>query len=208
MRKITHNELDQVADQMLAIFFDEVDVAMVTQGVNADTAKIIIRENLYRDMEYFFTYGDVFVTDDAMSGIVTLIDGKRFSIVKKTIRTMKSNKIITKAATKEELKQLNSNAKKVQEVHSINWYKKRDTVPFYLAHIGIDKAKRGQGICSEMMAFVFDYIKKQRSELVLETFSDRNAAIYEHYGFETVEIVESRDKHIKEYRMLKKLSCT
>ena len=205
MRRITQNELEQVADQMLAIFFDEVDVSMVTEGINAGTAKIIIRENLYRDMEYFLRYGDVFVTDEDMSGIVALIDGKKFSSFKKMIQSLKSNKIITKAATKEELRLLNSNAKKVQNVHSFKWYKKRKPVPYYLAHIGVDKNKRGKGLCREMMEFVFDYVKGYNSELVLEAFSDKNASIYEHFGFETVEIVESNDKRIKQYRMLKKL---
>ena len=205
MRKITRNELEQIADQMLAIFFEEVDVSIVTQGINTNTAKIIIRENLYRDMEYFHKYGDVFTTGEDMSGIVTLIDGKKFSLFKKTILSLKSNKIITKAATKEELKLLNSNAKKVQEVHSFNWYKKRDNVPYYLAHIGVDKNKRGKGICREMMGFIFDYTKKYNSELVLETFSDDNASIYKHFGFEVIEIAESKDKHVKQYRMLKKL---
>ena len=51
MRKIIQNELEQIADQMLAIFFEEVDVSMVTQGIDADTAKTIIRENLYRDID-------------------------------------------------------------------------------------------------------------------------------------------------------------
>ena len=205
MRKMTQNELEQTADKMLEIFFDEVDVSMVTQGINADTAKIIIRENLYRDMEYFYKYGDVFITGDDMSGIAALIDGKRFSIFKKTLMSLKSNKIFAKAATKEDMNLLNSNAKKVQEVHSFNWYKNRDNVPYYLAHIGIDKNKRGKGICREMMEFIFDYTKKYNSELALETFSDKNAAIYEHFGFEVDEIVESTDKNIKQYRMLKKL---
>jgi len=55
------------------------------------------------------------------------------------------------------------------------------------------------------MEFVFDYTKKYNSELALETFSDNNASIYEHFGFEVIEIVESKDKQIKQYRMLKKL---
>ena len=205
MRRIAQNELEQIADQMLAIFFDEIDVSAIVQGINADTAKIIIRENLYRDMEYFYKYGDVFITDDEMRGIIALIDGKKFSLFKKTILLLKSNKIITKAATKEELKQLNSNAKKTQEVHSFNWYKKRDNVPYYLAHLGIDKNSRGKGICRKMMEFVFDYTKKCNSELVLETFSDKNANIYKHFGFEIVEVVESKDKQIKQYRMIKEL---
>ena len=205
MRRMKENELEQIADQMLDIFFDTVDVSNVTEGIKPDTAKKIIHENLYRDMEYFYKYGDVFITDEDMSGIAALIDGKKFSFFKKTMLSLKSNKIITKAATKEEMKLLNSNAKKVQEVHSFNWYKKRDNVPFYLAHMGIDKNKRGMGICREMMDFVFDYTKKYNSELALETFSDDNASIYKHFGFEVVEIVESKDARIKQYRMLKKL---
>jgi len=85
------------------------------------------------------------------------------------------------------LKILNGNARKVQETHSFNWYKKRDNIPFYLAHIGVDKNQRGKGICRKMMDFVFDYIKKYNSELALETFSDSNASMYKHFGFEVME---------------------
>ena len=205
MRKIKEAELGQIADQMVNIFFDEVDVSNVTAGINPDTAKKIIRENMYRDMEYFYTYGDVFITDDDMSGVVALIDGKKFSLLKKTLFSLKSNKVITKAATKDELKLLNSNAQKVQKLHSFNWYKKRANVPYYLAHIGVDKNKRGMGICRGMLDFVFDYTQKYNSELALETFSDTNASMYEHFGFEVVATVESEDKRIKQYRMIKKL---
>ena len=205
MRKMKEDELGKIADQMLEIFFDEVDVSNVTAGIKPDTAKKIIRENLYRDMEYFSKYSEVFITDDDMSGIVALIDGKKFSLLKKTLLSLKSNKTIANAATKDELKLLNSNAKKVQKVHSFNWYKKRAHVPYYLAHIGVDRNKRGMGICREMMDFVFDYTKKYNSELALETFSDKNASIYEHFGFEVAAIVESEDKCIKQYRMIKRL---
>ena len=83
MRQMKENELDQIADQMLDIFLDEIDVSTVTAGIPPATAKKIIRENLYRDMEYFYRYGNVFVTDEDMSGIVALIDGKKFSLFKK-----------------------------------------------------------------------------------------------------------------------------
>ena len=205
MRRIRQNDLEQIADQMLEIFFDEVDIMIITEGINTNTAKKIVRENLYRDMEYFHKYGEVFINDEDMGGILTLIDGKKFSLFKKTILSLKSSKTITKLATKEELKLFNSNSKKIQEIHSFNWYKKRNNVPFYLAHIGVDKNKRGQGICREMMEFAFDYTQKYNSELALETFNDINVSIYEHFGFETVETVVSKDQHIKQYRMVKAL---
>ena len=204
MRRMKEDELEQIADKMVDIFFDEVDVSNVTAGIDPDTARKIIRAYMHGDMKYFCTKGDVFVTDD-LSGIVALIDGRKFSPLKKALMSLKSNKIITKVATKDEMRILNDNAKKVQTVHSFNWYKKRTNVPYYLAHIGIDKEKRGTGICREMMEFVFDHVKRYNSELALETFSDKNASLYEHFGFETVAVVESEDKSIKQYRMLKKL---
>lgn len=205
MRKLKAHELDQAADQMLEIFFGELDMELVTAGIASDGARIIMRENLYGDMEYFLKYGDIFISDEEMSGILVLIDGKKFSLLKKVLMSFKSNKLLSKAVTKEELKKLNNNSRKVQEVHSFNWYKKRRPIPYYLAHIGIDKTKRGQGIFREMMEFAFDYARKNNTEMVLETFSDKNALIYKHFGFEVVKIAESKDKSIKQYRMLKTL---
>ena len=56
-----------------------------------------------------------------------------------------------------------------------------------------------------MLEFVFDYTKKYNNEIVLETFSDKNASVYQHFGFEVAEVVEAKDKILKEYRMIKKL---
>lgn len=205
MRRIKKEELDQVARSMVEIFFDELEISTVTKGIDPDKAKEIMYENLYCDMEYFYRYGDVFVSDDDISGIVTLIDGKKFSIIKKTILSLKSSRKIAKIATKEEIKTLNTNAKKFQGVHSFNWFKKRKNVPFYLAHIGVAEKKRGQGICRQMLEFVFDYTKQYNNEIVLETFTTENVSIYQHFGFEVVETVEAKDKMLKEYRMIKKL---
>ncbi len=205
MRKIEENELEKVTKQILEIFFDEITIATTVKGINSNTAREIMYENLYRDMEYFYKYGNIFVYDDDFSGIVTLIDGKQFSIIKKTLLSLKSNKKILSIASKEEIKLLRSNAKKVQKIHSYNWYKKRKNIPFYVAHLGIDKDKRGQGIFREMMDFLFDYVKNYNNEIALETFTLNNVEIYEHFGFEVVDKSETKNKKMIEYRMIKRI---
>lgn len=205
MRRMQEHELEQVSNHMLEIFFEEIDISTAVKGINQNTARTVIYENLYSDTEYFYKYGDVFIYDDDISGIVVFINGKKFSNFKKTLLSLKSNKKILEAANKEEIKIMTANARKIQEAHSFNWYKKRKNIPFYLAHIGIDKEKRGKGICREMLEFVFDYAKKYNNEIVLETFNIDNVHLYEHFGFEVIQTGESKDKTLTEYRMIKKL---
>jgi ribosomal protein S18 acetylase RimI-like enzyme len=205
MRKINENEFEQVSRQMLEIFFDEIDIQIAVKGVNTDTAKKVIYQNLYDDVEYFYKYGEVYTYDDEFSGLVFIIKGKKYSMFKKILQSLKSNKILLQIASKEEIKLLTSNAKKIQEVHSPNWFKKRKSPTLYLAHVGIAQAKRGQGIFREMMEFVFEYARKDYKEIAIETFNDKNVKIYEHFGFETITMLESADKSIKGYRMIKKL---
>lgn len=205
MRKAKKNDLEQVAKSMLEIFQNELDITTVSEGIDPVKAKAIIYEDMYCDAEYYYRYGDIFVWDDDFSGIVMLIEGKKFSILKKTILSLKSGKKITKIATKEELKKMKSNSKKVQAIHSFNWYKKRKNSTLYLAHIGIAEEKRGSGLCRQMLEFVFDYAKIYNSEIALETLTAKNVSIYEHFGFEVVETFASKDNILNEYRMIKKL---
>ena len=205
MRKIKENELEQAAQKMLEIFFDTLDISITIKGIDTEKAKKVIYESLYWDMVYYSKYGDVFTYDDDFSGIIFLIDGKHHSFFKQAIISLKAGKKTRAVLNKEEVKIFATNSRKVQAVHSFNWYKKRENVPYYLAHMGIDKGKRGTGIFRKMMEFTFDYVKKYNTEIAIETFVPENASIYEHMGFELVEAVESEDKTFKEYRMIKEL---
>ncbi len=205
MRRIRTDELEQATQKMLEMFIDTLDISIVTKGINPEKARIVIYENLYWDMVYYHKYGDVFTYDDDFSGIVFLIDGKKFSFMKMAMISSKAGKKIKSVLSKEEMKLFAANCQKAQEAHSFKWYKKRKNVPYYLAHIGIDVEKRGTGIFRKMMEFVFEYAKKENTEMAIETFDPKNAAIYEHVGFELMETAESKDKSITEYRMLKVL---
>lgn len=55
------------------------------------------------------------------------------------------------------------------------------------------------------MEGLFKYLKQKSNYVVLETLSSSNVAIYEHFGFEVKEVSETKNKELKEYRMIKKL---
>ena len=205
MRRIIENEFDLATKQMLEIFFDTLDISIATKGIDAEKSKKVIYENLYWDMVYYHKYGEVFTYDDDFGGIVFLIDGKKSSFFKQAIISSKASKTIKSVLTKDEIKVFADNSKKVRAVHSFKWYKKRKNVPYYLAHMGIDKNLRGTGVFRKMMEFVFEYVKEHNTEIALETFVAENASIYRHMGFELVDTVESADKAFVEYRMIKTL---
>ena len=205
MRKIKENEFGLATKQMLEIFFDTLDISIAIKGIDTEKSKKVIYENLYWDIVYYYKYGEVFTYDDDFGGIVFLIDGRKSSFIKQAIISLKASKTIRSVLTKEEIKIFADNTKKVRAVHSLNWYKKRKNIPYYLAHMGIDKNKRGTGVFRKMMEFVFEYVKKYNAEIALETFVAENVSIYKHMGFELVGTVESADKTFKEYRMIKTL---
>ena len=108
--------------------------------------------------------------------------------------------------SKEEKEQLQNNIEPIKEVHSSNWYKKYCKNPYYILQFAIAKDMRGKGIARKMLEELFDYAAKTNSCIVLETFTESNVPMYEHFGFKVKEFFETENKELKEYRMLKKLN--
>ena len=102
MRRIRKDELKQATRQMVEIFFNTPDISIITKGLDQEKAKKAIYENFYWDMVYYYKYGNVFTYDDEFSGIVFLIDGKKFSFIKMAILSLKSGKKTKKILNKEE----------------------------------------------------------------------------------------------------------
>ena len=56
----------------------------------------------------------------------------------------------------------------------------------HLTSLAVDPDKQGQGYCSKTVRPVFEYLDRIKLPCYLETQSESNVAIYEHYGFEVV----------------------
>lgn len=175
-------------------------------GIDQEIAKNMAEKLLYYDMAYFFKYGDVFIYDNSITSVIIGMQNKKMSLLKRIPFALKSNVILRKLS-KEELNIIKENSKVISEVHSTKWFKKYCKNPYCFLQFAVDKNKRGQGIARKMLENFFDYVSITNNYIVLETLTKSNVAIYEHFGFETMEVYETKNKELREYRMLKRINA-
>lgn len=205
MRKIKEDELMTVAVFMAEQFFEKEETQQMFKGINVDKAKRIAISLEKINLEFYFKYGDIFVYDDDITSAMVGINSKKLSLIKLLPYSLKQNKILSEL-TRDEIAILKENVNVINQVHGRKWYKKYCKNSYYLVQFAIDKNKRGKGIARQMIEFLFSYVGKQNANIVLETFTSSNVPIYEHFGFELKDELESKNKELKEYRMIKKLN--
>lgn len=206
MRRIKEDELRPLTSFMVEQYFEKEELQKMFSSINKEKAKTLAKEMVYFEMEYLFKYGDIFIYDDNITGAIIGIEYKKMSLLKSLPAALKTNKILNKFS-KDEIKIIKENKKIINEVHNPKWFKKYCKNPYYCIQFAIDKDKRGKGIAREMLEFLFSYVKEQNNDIVLETLTSSYVPIYEHFGFEVKEIYETKNKDLKEFRMLKKF-CT
>lgn len=205
MRRINKNELEKLSKFMIEQFWKKEEMHQMFKGFNKEKGKSVATNILYMELLYFYKKGDIYIFDDDITGAIVGIQTKNLFSIQRILMALKSNKIL-KTLSKEEKELLQDNIKPIEEVHSSNWYKKYCRNPYYILQFAIAKDMRGKGIARKMLEELFDYVSKTNSSIVLETFTESNVPMYEHFGFELKESFETKNKELKEYRMLKQLN--
>ena len=201
MRRIKKEELEKLSI-FLVEQYAEKELEVLFRGIDSAKIKNYMAKNFYCELEKYYKYGDIFVYDDNLTGVLVGMKNKDRTLIGKIPVILKALKIKSDFS-KEEAKQFKENALIMQNVTNFNWYKKycSKTHSYYLGQFAIDKEQRGKGICREMLENLFNSISE--SIIVLETHDSKTVQIYEHFGFQLVETKVSQDKSIKEYRLIK-----
>lgn len=204
MRKVEEKELTRLSEFMIEQFWEKEEMQQMFKDFNEIRGRDIATKLVHNELSYMYKKGDIFIYDDSITGAIVGIEAKKLLSIQRFLIALKSNKIL-RELSKGEISLLKVNVKPINEVHSSKWYKKYCKNTYYFAQFGIAKDKRGQGIAREMLEELFEYLKQKNEYIVLETLSYSNVAIYEHFGFEVKEVSETKNKELKEYRMIKKL---
>ena len=64
---------------------------------------------------------------------------------------------------------------------------------------------RGKGLGSKIMKPMLNYLDEHNQDCYLETHKEENVKIYEHYGFELLEISKIPETDVVQYSMLRKV---
>lgn len=206
MNEIKEKELIKLSEFMIEQFFEKEEMQQMFQGFDTERAKKIAIDIACFELTYLNERGNVYIYDDAITAAIVGIEAKKLFTIKRLVLSFKANKIL-KQLTNEEFMLLKKNMKLIKEVHNIKWFKKNCKNPFYIVQFAVDKNKRGQGIAREMLEELFQYVSVNNDYIVLETLTESNVPIYEHFGFETMEVYETKNKELKEYRMLKRMGA-
>ena len=201
MRRVKKEELVKVSI-FLVEQYAEKELEVLFRGIDLAKIKSYMAKNFYCELEKYYKYGDIFVYDDNLTGVLVGMKNKERALIGEISTIIKTLKIKS-GFSKEEAKQFKENAQKIKDVIKLDWYKNycSKKQSYYLGQFAIDKEFRSKGICREMLEYFFNSISE--SIIILETHDSRNVSIYEHFGFKLVEAKVSKDKSITEYRLIK-----
>ena len=211
MRRAEKDELRGLSVFLAEQFYEIEPFQTAMQGIEPQKAKMLIAEKYYGQLSRsLYGRADIFISGSKTGGIINGaiigIDGKKrllFSYVPIMINLIK---IAFKMCTKTERKLIIRNMRPIKDIQSAKWVKSiSKEPPYYLAVFAIAKASRGGGLCREMLEGFFDHAKAISSYIALETHTDGNVPIYEHFGFELVESKNTADGAVTEYRMVRKI---
>ena len=75
---------------------------------------------------------------------------------------------------------------------------------WYLYNITVKPEYQRQGMSSKLLKPMFKYLDRINQDCYLETHKEENVKIYEHYGFELLEVSKMEKTDIVQYSMLRK----
>jgi len=75
---------------------------------------------------------------------------------------------------------------------------------YYLELLGVDTKFQGMGFASRLVKPVLAHADQSRRDCYLETHSEKNVALYQHYGFEVADTIQPGFSGDAYYLMLRK----
>lgn len=111
-----------------------------------------------------------------------------------------------RVTTPQEQQALEAQARRMEPISQFDWTRKRenegDHIYFYMW--AVDKQARGKGSLRRLITPFFDYADAHGLNVYLECYSDNLQSMYEHLGFELVDILSSPEFSVTERRMVRK----
>ena len=145
-------------------------------------------------------YGEVYATSNNLEGIAVWLPSKNYPITFwKMLRSVPISKILgfgRHGGSK--LKSFNEHIENVHQQH----------IPFkhlFLQAIGVTPRFQGKGYASKLLRSMLNRIDKEHLSCYLETISEKNVSLYEHFGFKTIDKSNTPGTTLMNWAMLRKI---
>ena len=152
-------------------------------------------------IRYGVCYGEVCATSPNLEGVAVWLPSEKADMALWRVIRSGGLSLLFKLGIKSILRQMSA----TDYMFSI---RKRHT-PFrhwFLQSIGVDPMFQGKGYASTLLKTMFARMDKEHLPCYLETQSEKNVSIYQHYGFKVVEEVTITGTEISHWAMLREKS--
>lgn len=206
MRRAKREERAALAALMFDQFYDQAELQQQFSGIDPETARQIGPTVLGLGQGYFFSHGDIFVSDSpdgTPAGVIAGIDAQRlahFGPLGQFLYALRHGKELHDIP-RPLLTQIMRNSRPVLNVHSTRWYRRYCGRPYYIAQFAVDKPYRGTGVARDLLEGAIEHAVSQGyPAVILETFTRENVRMYMHFGFQLKQVHTCGD--FTEYRLL------
>ncbi len=150
-------------------------------------------------MRYDILYGEVYSPSSDLEGIAGWIPFEY--IVKTYERQIRSGgkKVVEKLG-----KEFYKRTKKLQEFIDLVHKRNATFKHWYLDPLGVEPEFQGKGYASILLKAMFARVEKENLPIYLETNTQKNVTIYEHFGFQILEDTTLPNSDLRVCAMLRK----
>jgi len=169
------------AAQMLSRAFQEDALYVYLVPGAADRERILPYLFQFR-LRYGLRYGEAYATSTGLEGIAIWFPSKNAHMTRWMLLRSGGLELFSKAG-KEVIARISSFGDYASVLHQRH-------APFphwYLSPIGVDPAQQGKGYARLLLMGMLTRLDEEKLPCYLETQSEKNVAIYRHFGFEVVE---------------------
>lgn len=200
MRRARIEDLPAITELIVDRFWGLEHFNFLSQGLT--NPKEVLSALVNSQNEVFFKYGDIYLYQDPFVGTISGIPLKKFSLPHQIFYSLTTSKPLRKVS-KQDRKILLAQNKLVTEIHT-SWHKKYTKNAYYLCLLAVAKEAKGTGALRNMLTPLLQQCQAQGQDVVLETMTDSNIPIYQHFGFELVETHHSPNVPFNEYCFIKR----
>lgn len=200
MRRARVEDLPAITELIVDRFWGLEHFNFLSQGLT--NPKEVLSDLVNSQNEVFFKYGDIYLYQDPFVGTISGIPLKKFSLPHQIFYSLTTSKPLRKVS-KQDRKILLAQNKLVTEIHT-SWHKKYTKNAYYLCLLAVAKEAKGTGALRNMLTPLLQQCQAQGQDVVLETMTESNIPIYQHFGFELVETHHSPNVPFNEYCFIKR----
>lgn len=202
VRRARKEDLKEIANFIVERFEGLEQFTFIYE--NFENAKEVLKKVTLSELFLYFEKGDIFIEDTGgMHAVIVGITAAKFHYPNILLNSLKTQKYIS-GLSKKDLLMFKEKMKLQNRLHDRKWFKKYCKNCYYITQIAVAKENKGSGLFRRVMTPILEECTKKDMCIALETFTESNVGIYEHFGFELVETHTDEHVPFSEYCMIKR----